>query len=216
MPYDARRSPAFFFFRTLPLMVVLTALAILLVDYPLAAWIRDNVGDQHKKWLWLLARPGRGEPWTIVIFLMLAVPWALSAFFKKDPQKLRFWQMGGIYAALTLGISTLLVAGAKYAIGRPRPHFAFKIASTVLEPFNGGSGYAAFPSGHAQTAWAGAFALGFLFPRIRWPLYFLALLTSLSRIGMNRHYLSDTLAGFTVALGCAVVFHWLIRPEEHS
>jgi membrane-associated phospholipid phosphatase len=51
------------------------------------------------------------------------------------------------------------------------------------------------PSGHTTTAFALAFSLSFLYPRLR-PLWFAyALVLAASRVMVDAHYLSDVCAG---------------------
>lgn len=207
-------SPRFFLTCLLPALAILVVLSILFVDYPLAEWIRNNVTNEHKKLMWLPGRAGRGEPWAVLVLIMLVAPWLISRFCSGQTAQVRYWQIAGLFTGVTILSSSLVVTLFKYFVGRPRPNFAFKIDSFVLAPLAGGPGYASFPSGHSQTAWAGALALGFLFPRVRIPLYILALLACLNRIGTNRHYVSDTLAGYTVALGCMVFFLWVFRRRN--
>lgn len=52
-----------------------------------------------------------------------------------------------------------------------------------------------FPSGHSAFAWTLATIMCSGFPRLRIPLYSLALGTSFSRVYLGRHYPSDVIVG---------------------
>lgn len=78
------------------------------------------------------------------------------------------------------------------------------------------------PSGHAAVATALAIGLSVLYPRGRWLFACFAVLASLQRIEASAHYVSDTMAGATVAcLVCAAVFdrralgRWFDRWEAN-
>jgi membrane-associated phospholipid phosphatase len=55
------------------------------------------------------------------------------------------------------------------------------------------------PSSHTLVAFAGAFAVARLFPRVRWVMYALAAGCGLTRVMANAHYLSDTVVAACVA-----------------
>lgn len=88
----------------------------------------------------------------------------------------------------------------KLLLRRLRPdaeHFgyAFRAFSDGLWS-NRGMG---LPSSHVLVAFAGAFALGRLFPRARWVFYALASGCAMTRVLANAHYLSDTVVAACVA-----------------
>ena len=55
------------------------------------------------------------------------------------------------------------------------------------------------PSSHTLVAFAGAFAVARLCPRVRWVMYALAAGCGLTRVMANAHYLSDTVVAACVA-----------------
>jgi len=94
-------------------------------------------------------------------------------------------------AVLTLIPANLVVEGLKVAIDRRRPDGEHKRSN------------ASFPSSHA----ANAFALAAVLSRRWWRgaavWWALAILVSASRIYLNRHFLSDVVAGGAIGLCCA-------------
>ena len=92
------------------------------------------------------------------------------------------------------GLSLLL----KGVFDRPRPSMVDPAVHPLVAVPRSGS----MPSTHAASAFAAALAVGFVHPRLRWPLLALAALIALSRVWLGVHYLTDVLVG--VALGVAV------------
>ena len=74
-----------------------------------------------------------------------------------------------------------------------------------FDAFSISARFASFPSGHTVTAFATALALGWFAPRLRWPLFALAVLIGLSRVGVGAHYPSDVLAGAALGLGSTLL-----------
>jgi len=99
---------------------------------------------------------------------------------------------------LSVGLPGMVAAILKVAIGRARPMLMDDVGILHFTPFAGDWRFAGFPSGHATTAFALAWALYFLFgPRVT-IVFFGAFLLSLSRIVDNVHYFSDVVAGVTL------------------
>jgi membrane-associated phospholipid phosphatase len=111
------------------------------------------------------------------------------------------WTLARVAAGTLLG-TNLVVEGLKRAVGRERPDGDRNRANS------------SFPSSHAANAFALACVLG-----ARWrrgiPAFFaLALLVALSRMYLNRHFLSDVVAGALVGAACAwAAARWLGRPR---
>jgi membrane-associated phospholipid phosphatase len=85
----------------------------------------------------------------------------------------------------------LVVEGLKRVVDRTRPDGSH-------DPNN-----ASFPSSHAANAAALAVLVTRRWPRAGWVAWPLALLVSLSRMWLDRHYLTDVLAGVTIGAGIA-------------
>lgn len=99
------------------------------------------------------------------------------------------------------GLASVLI---KPLVGRPRPDITYGEQVIVVKEKPAGIPAHedfAFPSGHAALAWAGAFVLASQFKLIKkhkskvWIFYTLAILTSISRIYLGKHYPLDVLAG---------------------
>jgi len=104
-----------------------------------------------------------------------------------------------------VGITTELI---KYAVGRPRPD---KEAKTSF-PYGH-----SFPSGHASAAFGVAEVVRTLYGnRAGSVFYSLAVITGLSRMHENAHYLSDVVGGAGLAIGLVRGFDLAMRNSAGS
>ena len=100
-------------------------------------------------------------------------------------------------ALVALIPTNLAVEGLKRAVDRTRPDGS-------RDPRN-----ASFPSSHAANAAALAVLVMRRWPRAGWIAWPLAALVAFSRMWLDRHYLTDVLAGAAIGLGIAWwVTHW--------
>lgn len=87
--------------------------------------------------------------------------------------------------------TNLVVEGLKLAVDRPRPDGEHKRSN------------ASFPSSHAANAAAIAWIFSRRWRRLAPAFWAAALLVAWSRIYLDRHYLSDVLAGLAIGMTCA-------------
>ena len=93
----------------------------------------------------------------------------------------------------------------KHLFGRARPSLIDMVGPFHFDLMALNSTYASMPSGHAVSAFAMAVSLGWMAPRLRWPLLVLALLIAISRVVISAHYPSDVIAGAGLGVFCAVL-----------
>ena len=91
----------------------------------------------------------------------------------------------------TLGAGLFVVRGLKVAIGRPRPGMLLSHGEWLPHPFSFEATHMSCPSSHTFAIFVAATALGMRFPRHRGWFWGAAALLSLSRVVLDRHYLSD-------------------------
>lgn len=104
-----------------------------------------------------------------------------------------------------------LLAGEmiKWAVGRGRPFVGGKANPFNFVPFAGTEAYASFPSAHAITAFALAFAVSAVWPRARAAMIVYALLIAGSRLVLLAHHPSDVVAGALIGvIGAMAVRYW--------
>jgi undecaprenyl-diphosphatase len=130
-----------------------------------------------------------------------------SSSWVKAPLFVAAGMMGDIHArrrfplvaALALAVATVgsvLAALLKEAFDRQRP----AAADPGIDPLVNTPGSPSFPSGHAATAFAAAALVGAFYPRLRIPLYGVAVLVALSRVYLGVHFWLDIAAGAVIGL----------------
>ena len=151
-----------------------------------------------------------GSPWPGV--MRAATSWGrpvvvaggLALVVAADLAVGRGWGTARLAAAALAG-TNLLVEGGKRAVNRTRPDGERKRSNS------------SFPSSHAANAFALAWVLTSRWRRA-WPAFYaLAVLVAFSRMYLNRHYLSDVVAG--AALGAVVAWaawRWLAERRARS
>jgi membrane-associated phospholipid phosphatase len=97
----------------------------------------------------------------------------------------------------------------KWIAGRGRPFVGGKANAFKFEPFAGTEAYASFPSAHAVTSVALAFAVAAVWPRTRPVMIVYAILIATSRLVLLAHHPSDVVAGALIGLiGAMSVRYW--------
>lgn len=113
-----------------------------------------------------------------------------------------------VFAAVAL--SGLAVQVVKHVVGRARPGLLDQFGAFHFDHFSLEPDLASFPSGHSTSIFALAASIGLIVPRLRVPVFGLAVLVGLARMVLGAHYASDILAGaafgVVVTLGVASVF----------
>lgn len=110
---------------------------------------------------------------------------------------------------LSVAVSVLVAEILKYLIGRGRPFVGGKADPFNFIPLEGTGAYASLPSGHAVTAFALAFAVSALWPRLRVFMFTYAIVILLTRLVLLAHHPSDVVAGALVGMvGAMAVRYW--------
>jgi undecaprenyl-diphosphatase len=118
------------------------------------------------------------------------------------------------YLFLAVVVPVLAAELIKWAVGRGRPFVGGKANAFNFAPFTGTEAYFSFPSAHAVTGFALAFAVGAVWPRARpWMLIY-ALLIAASRLVLLAHHPSDVVAGALVGIiGAMAVRYWFAARQ---
>ncbi|PSO17168.1 phosphatase PAP2 family protein [Bradyrhizobium sp. MOS003] len=110
---------------------------------------------------------------------------------------------------LSIAVSAFVAEILKYVIGRGRPFVGGKANPFNFVPFEGTGTYASLPSGHAVAAFALAFAVSALWPRLRVFMFTYAIVILLTRLVLVAHHPSDVVAGALVGtVGAMTVRYW--------
>ena len=110
---------------------------------------------------------------------------------------------------LSVALSVFVAEILKYLIGRGRPFVGGRANPFNFIPFEGTGAYASLPSGHAVTAFALAFAVSALWPRLRVVMFTYAIVILLTRLVLVAHHPSDVVAGALIGTVSAMaVRYW--------
>lgn len=110
-----------------------------------------------------------------------------------------------LFVLVAVGLPGLLTIVLKILFGRARPALYETYGAFSFHPFTVKAIFASFPSGHATTIGSVAAVLMLLFPRGRYWFLLLGLWLAATRIFVGAHYPSDTIVGFGLGFGLAVV-----------
>ncbi len=149
---------------------------------PLVASIAQMVSDAG-------AREGGGPILALVVIILAVRRWK--------------YIIRNVVAGLVVQTATVQVL--KHLTGRPRPP-----DSEGLTVFYGpGTDFHSFPSSHAAYAFMLATVAAAYFPRWRWLAYAGATAIALSRVLLDRHFISDIMVGALVGyLAAYLVLRW--------
>ena len=170
--------------------------------------------------------PPRGSPnlWPVRILTEFGkdayVLWGLAlmllavAFFaagRRGTPQARLLSFGLRLQFLFFAVLVPLLAGEilKWIAGRGRPFVGGEANPFNFVPFAGTGAHASFPSAHAITAFALAFAVGTVWRRARGAMIAYALLIAVSRLVLLAHHPSDVVAGALIGVvGAMGVRYW--------
>src|SRR6267143_727902 len=97
----------------------------------------------------------------------------------------------------------------KWIVGRGRPFVGGEANAFNFAHFAGTEAYASFPSGHATTSFALAFAVSAVWPQTRAAMVAYAILIAASRLVLLAHHPSDVVAGALIGIiGAMFVRYW--------
>jgi len=125
-----------------------------------------------------------GEGWVQALIALVVLIVALA----KRREDLRRMALAALVAYAGSG---LISQAIKHLNDRPRPLLVLFDARHVGKPLFVGS----FPSGHATTIFAAAFAWAAFLPKARWALYAVAVAVAISRVYLGVHFPLDVLYG---------------------
>lgn len=113
------------------------------------------------------------------------------------------------FVFLSVAVSVFVAEILKYLIGRGRPFVGGKANPFNFVPLEGTGAYASLPSSHAVTAFALAFAVSAVWPRLRVFMFTYAIVILLTRLVLLAHHPSDVVAGALVGMvGAMAVRYW--------
>jgi membrane-associated phospholipid phosphatase len=201
--------------------VLSIVLSILFVDAPLARWTATL--DPTLRAICARLTTLGDSKWYLVP-LGIAVP-ALyfasrNAATSDAAARLRLFMRAAAFIFLAIALSGLAADLLKIFFGRARPPLLLGGQEGAWRPFSLKAKFHSFPSGHADTVFALAAALGLFLPRLRSAFFAYALVIAATRVAIDAHYLADVVAGgafgivSTYFLRDAALRRGLLSPGE--
>jgi undecaprenyl-diphosphatase len=129
----------------------------------------------------------------------------------RGPSQSLMLRFGTRLQFLFFAVLVPLLAGEaiKWIVGRGRPFVGGKADPFNFVHFAGTEAYASFPSAHAVTSFALAFAVSAVWPRARIAMVLYALAIGGSRLVLLAHHPSDVVAGALIGVvGAMLVRYW--------
>jgi membrane-associated phospholipid phosphatase len=113
------------------------------------------------------------------------------------------------YCLLAVALPVFISELIKWTVGRGRPFVGGTADAFNFVPFIGSEAYASFPSAHAVTAFALAFGLTAIWPRLWVAAFAYATLIGVSRLVLLAHHPSDVVGGALIGVvGAMAVRYW--------
>lgn len=140
-----------------------------------------------------------------LVVLVLAVP---ATFLLRRLPRLVAYEIALLSGFIFLGVAIpgLIANLLKRLVGRGRPDEFADVGAFFFRNFSNDWQFQSFPSGHATTAIALAFVVGFLRPRLFLLFFAVGVIVSLSRVPVGMHYPTDVFGGLIVGtLGAYLV-----------
>jgi membrane-associated phospholipid phosphatase len=172
----------------------------------------------------LMPPRGTASLWPVRVFTDLGktalVLWTLAAMMFAvviitprllGTRRSRLLKFGTHLEFLFLAVLVPVLAGEviKWIVGRGRPFVGGEANAFNFAHFAGTEAYASFPSAHAITSFALAFAVSAVWPQARIPMILYAVLIAGSRLVLLAHHPSDVVAGALLGVvGAMGVRYW--------
>lgn len=202
---------------TVVLLICLAAIPVsyLSVDRPVAYFVYGELRDYRTIFDLIGRLPKIIGPIVIACTLVIGIRAAMK-------RSLTAIQTAIVLSALSLAISDVPENWLKFAFGRTWPETWVQANPSLVRdgvhgfnPFHGGPGFAAFPSGHMVAICAIMSVYWLLYPRFRLIYAICVGAVFVGQLGANYHFVSDLIAGGIVgsSIGWMVVALWTASPR---
>ena len=187
--------------------------AIIVLMVAIDAW---EIGQMPKRgtpslwWVRILTDFGKDE-YVLAALGVLLIAVALAAPAFRGIQRTLLLGLGTRlqFLFLAVAVSNLVTEVLKYSVGRGRPFVGGEANAFHFSHFAGNPAYYSFPSGHATTAFALAFAVSSVWPASRFAMALYAVIIAATRLVLLAHHPSDVVAGALIGIiGAMFVRYW--------
>jgi membrane-associated phospholipid phosphatase len=213
-PLSARRAEASRkLVRNVVLLIPIVGIVIVTLMYLVDAWEITLMPPRRTPGLWpvgVVTDFGKAAfvLWSLAIMLFVV---AIVSPRLRGTTRTLWLRFGGRVQFVFFAVLVPVLSGEviKWIVGRGRPFVGGKANVFNFVHFAGTEAHASFPSAHAITSAALAFAVASLWPRTRIPMIAYAILIAASRLVLLAHHPSDVVAGALVGVvGAMVVRYW--------
>lgn len=188
--------------------LALIPVLVFTVDGPLSTLLRP-IGAAAKPLVDALAEPGDSK-YSLVPTGIAAILLMLLYFVDRSTLRARLYAWlaaASGFIFVSVAFSGILANVVKILVGRARPKALDTLDWPVFDPIAGTGNFHSFPSGHANTVFAIALAVGYLAPPLRRWLLGLAAIMGFCRVLQYQHFVSDTLGGALLAFATTYWLH---------
>ncbi|AVF05524.1 MULTISPECIES: phosphatase PAP2 family protein [Devosia] len=140
--------------------------------------------------------------WILIPSLVLMILLRLAMFPLKGTWRQASGELAAISSFIFVGVAVpgLITTVLKRLIGRGRPEEFETFGAFSFQNVVNDWTFQSFPSGHATTAIATAFVVGFMMPPLFPLLLAVGIVVSISRVPVGAHYPTDVFAGLIVGM----------------
>lgn len=182
----------------------------LFVDKPLALFIHAGLPQFRSFFILVTFIP---DPFLVIaaaVIVMAGLRRVTGRALSRPYAVALLWSIG-------LFVTVALKNFFKFAFGRTWPETWINDNPSFIRdgvygfnPFHGGKGFAAFPSGHMAVTCFAMTVLWICYPRLRAAYAVVIAVVAIGLMGANYHFLSDVVAGgfLGVSTGCLAVALW--------
>ena len=183
------------------------AVLMVTIDGPLLELVRGIDGDA-KAVIDRFASSGDSKYSLIPLAIAVAICTTLYLVEASTVRaRLYAWLAGAFgFVFVSIAFSGILVNVVKILLGRARPQVAEVLTWPIFQPFALSGDFHSFPSGHGNTVFAIAIAVGLFFPKIRVHLLVIAAALAFCRVLQFKHFVSDSVGGALLAF---MTTYWL-------
>lgn len=140
------------------------------------------------------------------MFWVLFLPLVFFWIYKKRRRAL----IGMAHILIVAGLSDLFCYHViKQFTYRDRPNNSDEVASVLKVGY--GPKSSSFPSNHASTSFAMAYAVKMVAPIAKWPVYIVAVMVAYSRPYVGVHFPSDIMAGMIIGTLISMLYFRIIN-----
>ena len=187
--------------------------ATIVLMYAIDAWEiaqMPKLGTPSLWWVRILTDFGKDE-YVLAVLAGLLIAVAIVSPAVKGMQRSLLLGLGTrvqfLFCAVLVPV--LVTEVIKVSVGRGRPFVGGEANVFNFSHFAGTPAYFSFPSGHATTAFALAFAVSAIWPGTRMPMAVYAVVIAATRLVLLAHHPSDVVAGALVGvIGAMFVRYW--------